>query len=157
MCVCECVCVCVCMCVHVCVCVYMCVYVCVCVCMCVCVCVYVCMCVYVCACVRVCMYVCVCVCMCVCVCVCARARAQARVHVFAILLFEHLTSKYVLDLYALRAMYFRLDAPNVHYCTQGTRPESAKAQRLCPRRHLGVYDNAGTAGSWTTTRSPAGD
>ena len=53
--------------------------------------------------------VCVLVCGCVWVCMCG-------VHVFAVCIFELLTSKYmpVLDLWVFRAMYFRLGVPNVH-------------------------------------------
>ena len=77
------------------------------------VCVKVCVCVHVCVCVR----ACVCVCKCVCVCARVRARTQSRVHMFAACVLELLTSKYMymLDLYALRDMHFRVGAPNVYY------------------------------------------
>ena len=65
---------------------------------------------------------CLCVsrCMCVRVCGCVSVCVQAHVHVFAVCVFELLMSKYMylLDLWALRAMHFRLGAPigapNVH-------------------------------------------
>ena len=66
----------------------------------------------------VCVSVCVCVCIFVCVFVCVFMRACVRA--FArecVCLFQLLTSKYMyaLNLYALRAMHFRLGALNVHY------------------------------------------